>query len=69
MVIMVATNEDIYRELKLLRSEIRDLKNLLVPEVEPEEDELEAIREGEKEYKAGKYVDFKELKARKSSNV
>jgi len=66
---MVATNEDIYRELKLLRSEIKDLKNLLVPEVEPEEDELEAIREGEKEYKAGKYVDWKSLKARKSSNV
>ena len=69
MIIMVATNEDIYRELKLLRSEIKDLKNLLVPEVEPEEDELEAIREGEKEYKAGKYVDWKSLKARKSSNV
>ncbi len=66
---MVATNEDIYRELKLLRSEIKDLKNLLIPEVEPEEDELEAIREGEKEYKTGKYVDWKALKARKSSNV
>ncbi len=57
---MVATNEDIYRELKLLRVEIKDLKNLLVPEVEPEEDELEAIKEGEKEYKAGKYVDWPE---------
>ncbi len=66
---MVATNKDIYKELKLLRSEIKDLKNLLVPEVEPEDDELEAIREGEKEYKAGKYVDWKALKARKSSNV
>ncbi len=66
---MVATNEDIYRELKLLRSEIKDLKNLLVPEVDPDEDELEAVREGEKEYKAGKYVDWKALKARKSSNV
>ncbi len=66
---MVATNEDIYRELKLLRSEIKDLKNLLVPEVEPEEDEIEAIREGEKEYKAGKYVDWNALKTRKNSNV
>ncbi len=53
-VIMDVTNEDIYKELKLLRSEIKDLKNLLVLEVESEEDELEAIREGEKEYKAGK---------------
>ena len=66
---MVATNEDIYRELKLLRSEIKDIKNLLVPEVEPEEDELEAIREGEKEYKAGKYVEWKALKERKRSIV
>ena len=66
---MVATIEDIYRELKLLRSEINDLKNLLVPEFEPEEDELEAIREGEKEYKAGNYIDWKALKARKGSNV
>ncbi len=66
---MAATNESIYRELKLLRTEIRDLKSLLVPEVEPEKDELEAIREGEKEYKAAKYVDWKTLKARKSSNV
>jgi hypothetical protein len=55
---MAATNESIYRELKLLRTEIRDLKSLLVPEVEPKEDELEAIREGEREYKAGKYVDW-----------
>ncbi len=30
-----------------------------VVEVEPEEDELEAIREGEIEYKAGKYVDWR----------
>ena len=66
---MAATNEDIYRELKHLRSEIKDLKNLLVPEVEPEEDELEAMREGEKEYKAGNYVDWKALKASKGSNV
>ncbi len=55
---MVATNESIYRELKLLRTEIKDIKNLLVAEVEPEEDELEAIREGEKEYKAGKCIDW-----------
>jgi len=66
---MAATHESIYRELKLLRTELRDLKRMLVPEVEPEEDELEAIREGEKEYKAGEFVDWKALKARKGSNV
>ncbi len=66
---MAATNESIYRELKLLRTEIKDIKNLLVAEVEPEEDELEAIREGEKEYNAGKCIDWRALKARRTSNV
>jgi hypothetical protein len=51
---MAATHESIYRELKLLRTEIKDIKSLLVPEVEPENDELTTIAEGEKEYKAGK---------------
>ena len=38
---MAATRETIYKELKLLRAEIHELKNLLVPEVEPEEPEVE----------------------------
>lgn len=66
---MDATNESIYRELKFLRTEIKDIKNLLVAEVEPEDDELEAIREGKKEYKTGRSIDWKTLKARKTSNV
>jgi len=66
---MAATHESIYRELKLLRTEIKDIKSLLVPEVEPENDELTAIAEGEKEYKVGKYTDWRALKARKTSNV
>ncbi len=66
---MPATHESIYRELKLLKSEIKDLKNLLVTEVESEDDELNAIIEGEKEFKAGKYTDWSKLKARKNSNV
>jgi len=61
---MAATNESIYRELKLLRSEIKDLKSLFIPEVEPEKDELIAIAEGEKEFKAGNYSDWRAMKAR-----
>ena len=60
---MVATHETIYDELKLLRAEIHDLKNLLVPEVEPEDDEINTIIEGEKEFNAGEYTDWKALKA------
>ena len=60
---MAATHETNYKELKLLRAEINELKNLLVPEAEPEEDEINAIIEGEKEFNAGEYTDWKALKA------
>ncbi len=60
---MAATLESIYRELKLLRADVQELKNLLVPEVEPEDDEIEAIHEGEKEFKSGEYTPWKKLKA------
>jgi hypothetical protein len=66
---MPATRESIYRKLTLLRSKIKDLKSLPVPEIESEDDELNAIIEGEKEFKAGKYTDWSMLKARRTSNV
>jgi hypothetical protein len=59
---MAATHETIYKELKLLRAEIHELKNLLVPEAEPEEDEINTIIEGEKEFNTGEYTDWKALK-------
>jgi hypothetical protein len=62
---MAATQETIYKELKLLRTEIHELKNLLVPEVEPEEDEINTIIEGEKEFNSGEYTDWKAIKASK----
>ena len=60
---MAATHETNYKELKLLRAVIHELKNLLVPEAEPEEDEINAIIEGENEFNASKYTDWKALKA------
>ncbi len=62
---MAATHETIYKELKLLRAEIHELKNLLIPEVEPEEDEIKTIIEGEKEFNSGEYTDWKAIKASK----
>jgi len=38
---------------------------LLVPEVEPGDDELNAIVEGEKKFKAGKYTDWNVPKSKK----
>ncbi len=39
-------------------------KIMPVPEVEPENDELNAIVDGEKEFKAGKYTDWSMLNAK-----
>ncbi len=66
VIIMAATLESIYSELKLLRYDVQELKSLLVPEVEPDDDEIEAIKEGEKEFIAGEYTPWKNLKANTS---
>ncbi len=60
--IMAITHATIYDEVKHLRAELQELKNLMVPEVEPDKDEIEAIQEGEKEFKAGEYTNWKALK-------
>jgi hypothetical protein len=64
---MSATHES--REVKLLRTEIKKIISVLIPEVEPEDNELTAIVEGEKEFKAGKYTDWSALKMKRTSNV
>jgi hypothetical protein len=38
------------------------LKKIKVPEVEPEPDEIEAYREGMKEFRAGNYVEWNKIK-------
>lgn len=60
---MAATTETIYEELKHLRAEIQELKNILVPEIEPDNDEIRAIQEGEVEFKTGECIDWKTLKS------
>ena len=67
--IMEVTSQNIYNELKLLRSDIRELKSLLVPEIKPTENEIKAIQSGQKEFKAGEYTDWKDIKAKMSSDI
>jgi len=57
------------REVKLLRTEIKEIISVLIPEVEPDDNELVAIVEGEKEFNAGKYTDWSALKMKRASNV
>ena len=67
--IMEVTSQNIYHELKLLRSDIRELKNILVPEVKPAEDEVKAIQSGQNEFEAGEFTYWKDIKAKMSSDV
>jgi hypothetical protein len=56
------TLERLYREIKLLRKDMSDLKKLLVPEVEPEQDEVLAVKAGRREFKAKQYVEWSDVK-------
>ncbi len=56
------TLERVYREIKLLRRDVDHLKKILIPEVEPEQDEILAVRAGRREFKAKQYVEWSEVK-------
>ncbi len=57
-----ATLESVYREIKLLRRDVDSLKKMLVSEVEPEQDEIHAVRAGRREFKDKKYVEWSKVK-------
>lgn len=57
-----ATLESVYHEIKLLRRDVDSLKKMLVPEVEPKQDEIHAVRAGRREFKAKKYVEWSKVK-------
>lgn len=54
--------DDVLKEVKILREEIHELMDMLIPEVEPDREEIEAIEKGRAEYKKGEYVRLSELK-------
>ncbi len=45
---MSTTLNEILNEVRLLRKEIRELKDMLIPEVQPEEDEVASIEDYER---------------------
>ncbi|MBI2183361.1 MAG: hypothetical protein HYU39_00215 [Thaumarchaeota archaeon] len=57
-----ATLERVYHEIKLLRKDVDHLKQILVPEVEPEPDEIRAVRIGRREFRAKQYVEWSKVK-------
>ncbi|MEM2940027.1 MAG: hypothetical protein QW304_00525 [Thermoproteota archaeon] len=57
------TLEQVYREIKLLRRDLNRLEKMLIPEAEPEEDEITAIEKGRREFREKRCVEWS--KARK----
>jgi hypothetical protein len=51
---MSATLEDILEEIKLLRQELRDLRDTIIPVAQPTKEEIEAIEDYEKREREGK---------------
>lgn len=54
-----ATLEHVYREIRLLRRDLNRLEKMLIPDAEPEEDEIRAVRRGRKEFRKKRYVEWK----------
>ncbi len=59
---MSTTLKDLLTEIRLMREEIREIKDILVPEIKPDEEDIKAIERGRREYKKGEYVRLSELK-------
>jgi hypothetical protein len=57
-----ATLEQVYREIRLLREDLNRLEKMLIPEAEPEEDEVRAVRRGRKEFREKRCVEWSKIR-------
>ena len=56
--------KQLYDEMRMLRRDIEEIKVMLVPEVAPTKEEVEAIEEGRKEFARGEFEEWKEVRKR-----
>ncbi|MDG7009043.1 MAG: hypothetical protein JRN06_12600 [Nitrososphaerota archaeon] len=61
---MASKLTELYREVKGLRRDIEEIKEMLVLEVSPTKSEKRAIARGRKEYAEGKTEDWSEARKR-----
>lgn len=54
----------LYEEVKILRRDIEEIKEMLVPEVPATEQEIEAVHEGRMEFARGEIEEWSEIKKR-----
>lgn len=56
----------LYKEVKVLRRDVEEIKEMLIPEVPPTEEELKAIEEGKRGFARGEFEEWSEVRKRVS---
>jgi hypothetical protein len=59
---MASKLTELYREVKGLRRDLEEIKEMLIPEVSPTEADRRAIARGRKEFSDGKAEDWSEVR-------
>jgi hypothetical protein len=49
----------------MIRRDLEEIKEMLIPEVTPTKEEIRAIQQGRKEFARGEFVEWKEVKKKK----
>ncbi len=61
--------KQLHNEMRVMRREIQEIKEMLIPEVTPTKDEIRAAEIGRRDYARGEVVEWKTLrKAKKRSD-
>lgn len=61
---MASKLTELYREVKGLRRDVEEIKEMLIPEVSPTQADRRAIAKGRREFTEGKTEDWTEVRKR-----
>lgn len=61
---MASKLTELYREVKGLRRDVAEIKEMLIPEVPPSEADKKAIARGKREYARGEVEEWSEVRKR-----
>ena len=56
----------LYKEVKVLRRDVEEIKEMLIPEISPSEEERKGVEEGRKEFARGEVEEWSEVRKRVS---
>ncbi|HUK80868.1 MAG TPA: hypothetical protein VLU91_09460 [Nitrososphaerales archaeon] len=59
---MASKLTELYREVKVLRKDVEEIKEMLIPEVTPTKADRQAIAKGRKELSQGKAKEWSEVR-------